>query len=734
MKSIHSIIAKSAALLSFTVIAADALGCGPFLEDVPTPDFIEPRWEFKIDDYRREENIARWQALTSSDIPAEDVYLVVYKAPLAEFLDSVKAPDTPGSNRFYSYLRNSHDSEVIDFLTLAKEIETYRFELVSPWYYPSSRQYKTEAEVLDAFTDRCLSYTGDRLRDRYGLQAIRSIFSTRQYERCIAAFDSIFADIPVDNLFRRMSLDYVMGCMSNLGREDEADDYFDQSGDVESIKNKESKLYNNNIDLTAYGWIHYIRRNINNLDSINLMNAAKMYSLQPDVTYKGDWLYFMSYLSGEKFGNYQQARKYADAALREEFFDVDLRDLAQAYRLKVSGFIDDRSTLLDDLRYLEAKIVSKTDDSHFWNRILQNAIYTSWVPTLWSKGQYADMALLCNYADNLEGVTCDIPWYYYPYDSSQIPFDKLPSQWTGIGRLAFERSQYNTLSFRLLESLKVNDIARIASNLRQSTPLYRHLKRYSGLSDDFLNELAGTLAIRNSDYPTAVRYLSLVSPEYLEKMKIFGHNYLARNPFYLGTTGRKGDGKANYCPAVRLPQFESLATVSPKIVDYTPDAKIRFARQMLRLERMMNTASSPDVRAMAKFLYAQGHRNSFFNCWALTQYWKGVCCEIFYPYMDYSYDLHDYIRPEGKCFNRLYDFDESYEPEYIRSLYTTRVYEIMNSSASDDVKAQIAYLDCNPGDVMRTYPETMMAQIIRTHCDGLKDWIRASSADDDYDE
>ena len=713
MKSTLFTNAALAVAISFAAHRAEA--CGPYYDDIPTPSFIEPLADYSVYDIRQIENLEQWRALTSTDIPLEDIKKVVYKAPLKVFLDSVKAPDTPASNRFYSYLRNTHDSEAVEFLTLAKELETYRKELQSPWYYPTSREYKTETDALNSFTDRCLAYSGTRFSDRYGLQAVRALFASRQYERCIALYDSIFADVPADNLFKRMSLDYVIGCKANLDDGNNYDDYFDMTGDVLSIRDKDGLIRSMGINGNAPGWIDYIRREFDSIDSLDLWNAAKHCATNDNVTNKGDWYYILAYLAGEKFGNTHDARRYVDAALREKFAFDDFRDQARAYRLKVSGHTADMSTLLDDLRWIETKITPDSKDMHFWSRILQNAVHTEWVPALWDQGRYADMALLCNYADNIEIVKDSTGYGFWPYNEI-IPFGTLPQAWKGKARTAFERHQFSNLSFRLLESLKSKDIARIKSELQQSTPLYRHLKRYSGLSTDFLNELAGTLALREGDYRMAVDYLSHVSKRYLEGMRVYDENYLSRNPFYLA------DDRVKYCDAAKSPIFRELALDSGRLPDSSPDNKLLFARRMIQLDNLARTSKSADVKAMAQFLYAKGHFNSFERSWALTQYWRGVYCGIYYPFILSDEDYRFFL-PAGRCFRSLYDYERSDYPDYVKSLYTMRLHDIMESDASDEVKAQIAYLSYNEDKVNRYYDYTRIGNIIRTHCDGLTDWI-----------
>ena len=52
---------------------------------------------------------------------------------------------------------------------------------------------------------------------------------------------------------------------------------------------------------------------------------------------------------------------------------------------------------------------------------------------------------------------------------------------------------------------------------------------------------------------------------------------------------------------------------------------------MLELQDQMKYGKTADIRGMARFKYAIGRRNSFEECWALTQYWRGEYIGLFEP-------------------------------------------------------------------------------------------------------
>ena len=147
----------------------------------------------------RKENCILWQKLTSADIPLDDIEKVVYKYTIAQMKAMLTVRD---SNAFASWIREHNDIEIYEFLMLAKKCEYSRGMINDPWYYPSKNDgtYMSLREIVDM----AKAYDGDRLNDRYALQAVRAMFSARQYQECIEYWNGIEGSLP-DGLIKEMT-------------------------------------------------------------------------------------------------------------------------------------------------------------------------------------------------------------------------------------------------------------------------------------------------------------------------------------------------------------------------------------------------------------------------------------------------------------------------------------------------------------------------------------------------
>ena len=83
------------------------------------------------------ENCREWQRITSADISEQDIYQVVYKMSLKE-LESLRGKWWVWSdNKFEKWIHK--DTEILDFLILAKNNEAIRSQIHSKWYYPTMK-------------------------------------------------------------------------------------------------------------------------------------------------------------------------------------------------------------------------------------------------------------------------------------------------------------------------------------------------------------------------------------------------------------------------------------------------------------------------------------------------------------------------------------------------------------------------------------------------------------------
>ena len=122
---------------------------------------------------------------------------------------------------------------------------------------------------------------------------------------------------------------------------------------------------------------------------------------------------------------------------------------------------------------------------------------------------------------------------------------------------------------------------------------------------------------------------------------------------------------------------------------------------MSTLERDIRTMEEPNRRAMMTLRYAIGMKNSFSYCWGLTQYYLGSC------YFGQS------------CYKRDWE-EESHTKAVMKR--ADELIDLACRTATDDVtRAEIQYALCNFNTVAEQYPNTSLAQRVRSGCDLLYD-------------
>lgn len=694
MKStICSILLQASSVFVFMSAGTfSSRACGPYTPLIPTPEFFQSSWTTGMTkkDFEKEENLCLWQRLTSAKIPLEDIEEAVYRDKASKLAAILNDSQQKTTNLFYLYLRRTNDKEIGDFLLHAKSLEERRAEFISPWYYPSSR-HTAETGDFQMLIDTFKSYQGERLRDRYALQIVRALFASRQYDKCVEYYDSAFVSFPDANLFKRMAMDYVAGCWSRLGDTDKANEYFARTGNLLSLKMDNPFEYMVNVNPDCPELFQYVQ------DCSD--DSAKMCALKPfvekiiqtaKVKYYGNWEFALAYIAGEHHKNYKEASLHIKKSLQLLFSSDELRDHAYAYKMKCDAALGDSKTLLSDLQWLEGKMDLSLEElklSWFqchWYRTLQHIVYMHWVPVLWKKKDYATAILLCGYVDN------------------KRPFN----MWHGF-------NAYSSLSFQLMGSLTSSQLIDVKRQIHTGDMLFRYLKKYARIDSDYWDELIGTLALREEDYATAMAYLASVSEEYQKTMHIY--NYLQRDPFFAypyrwyEKVQKYGDYKYIYaCEHVSI----------RKLLPDSRNAKLRFASQMYRYQMEMKSGKNAEERGLARLKYAIGRRNAFEECWALTQYWRGESVPtLFIPRLAWG-DI---------CLSDVYDFLFDYEKSIghlkVNEMYNKEIKAAMAMLQSDEAKAEAEYMFFNVKTIIKRYPNTSTAYLIRTSCDDWSSWL-----------
>ena len=680
----------SSIIILILVVSFHANACGPYVSYIPEPNFFTSNWDGLLCDFDKQENLRLWQKLTSKKIPLKDIEQVVYKDSKDRAEDILNGDrQVRAENLFYNYLRNTNDLELIDFLLTAKDLEERRAKINSPWYYPSSRNYDTETGDFQYTISVCNNYKGDRIKDRYALQAIRALFASRQYDKCIRYFKDAFQEFPDSNLFKRMAMSYVAGCWSQLGDVNRANEHFAISGDFYSIqsdnavafmaeRNPDSPELMSHIQTCAYDSATFCA----------IKPVAENLLQNKKAKYLGDWAFALAYMYGEFYSDYHKASQYIHKAFHHKFSSDDLYDHAYAYRIKIDAENGYYASLLADMKWFESKIDMLSSDAKEWNRMMQNIVYVSLVPMLWGKKDYATAILLCSYADNM--------FYsrqYWPRHSElKTIYDirKDEQYWNPI--------DYGSLSFRLMESLSSEQLITVKHKIESENALFTYLKKYARTDSDYFNELIGTLALREENYQRATTYLASVSGEYLRTMNIYKAGYFRRDPFYgyhLCGWSKNEYGK-----------WETKINAR-KYLKNSQITKYQFAKRMLSLQNQMKYGKTADERGIARLKYAIGRRNSFEECWALTQYWRGGC----FGWFSENYD------------NILYDYEEAIGSEKTEEIYKNEVKKALAMLQSNETKAEAEYILGNLITIIRYYGNTKTALHIKTSCDNWRSWL-----------
>ena len=644
-----------------------------------------------MSDYDREENLRLWQDLTSRRIPLRDIEQAVYRDSWNEVCDYTSEPSA-AKNMFYNFLSNTDDFELQNLLLLAKNLEARWRDTRSPWYYPRKRSDYSESGDYQDVISRCEAYDGQRLRDRYALQAVRAIFASRCYAECIEYCDSVFANFPDNNLMKRMAMRYAAGSWNRLGEKLKADTIFALTGDIWSISEVNPIEFMSRVNPNAPQLIEYIRSKAG--DSVAMRTVipiAQGMVKSKKIKNKGDWEFLLAFNKNEFERSPEQALNHINKAVKLEFSTSELKDLARAYKMKLEAYSGSIQPLLADIKWLERKCDVLNSDAQEWIRRAKNIMYQDWIPQLWKKQQFATAIMLAAYADNLKPAT---DWR---------------DSWHGESE---EFIDFGSLSFQMMGSLTSEQLALVWHDMQQSTSLFNYLRKSMFTDMNYFNELIGTLALREEKYERAIAYLSKVSEGYQRDMNIY--NYMARNPFVAYPSRWE-----KFSFSEEDEGWETESKVSGNNAVSPRNAKLDFARRMLVYRDEMNNGDTADKRGMARLMYAIGRRNSFEECWALTQYWRGSYVGLFVPELDYWAD--DGFFTGNYAF--LYDYERSIGHKDTEAIYDREIKAALAMLESDEARAKAEYILGNLATVVKRYGKTTTARFVKTSCDNWQSWL-----------
>lgn len=677
----------------FCVIVSYA--CGPFDALISNPfvfHFYQGDESPTIIEKQRDENVALWQKLTSERIQPTEIEDAIYNMDLMHLQEAFERRET--DNDFLAWIVKNNATEIKEFLLLAKELEELRFNRQSLWYYPADKNEKfdsrTEAEKFGSILERCRTHASGFLSDRYGLQYVRALMTLQRYDECFAFYDKTMSRLSNSNLFKNMAKGYVAGCLQRMGKIGEANKMFAELGDFNSIRNDKEPYFkilvkanpeSDVIKSRLNNWIGYGDRK-DNLIYIGIADAALS---SPAVVNRGDWLYLKAYIEEIYNRNHHKALGLVRHALKHNFSRADMRYDAELMELCLSA---EQGEICKDLRHYVENFQRESEPFYFYI-----------VPALLKQGRISEAIILTNYASSIEGT------HEYADDISLTNEShrhyKVPD------------NTYSNTGFQLMLSCSAQEIVNYKKFLASNSSLVREIIGQIRHDDDYLNEIIGTLYLREGNYNKAVEYLSQVSPGYQKNLNVYNCGYLNDNPWvncYMPVD------KWDY-PQKNVEAEESLtATFNPansSLLLSPDDAKLNFAKEMLRIQQLMRTGT-PDEKGMARIRFALARYNSFNDCWALTQYWNGDANQCnyrpFYWQWDGTYRELDYL----KELTGLIPTEKWLESEISKG---------MREICSPEVKAEAEFLRGNYHTIAKRYPSTKVGLYLASHCDSWNDWL-----------
>ena len=652
----------------------------------------------------RKENCILWQKLTSADIPLADIEKVVYKYTIAQMKTMLTVQD---SNAFASWIREHKEHEIYEFLMLAKKCEYSRGMINDPWYYPSKNDgtYMSLREIVD----KAKAYNGTRLKDRYALQAVRAMFSSRQYQECIDYWTGIEDSLP-DGLIKEMTRSYIVGALSRTGQTDYALKYFTDVNDLWSIIHclrREGKVIDNVGELEyialyapeseqvtellqdiitgfePWGGVKYsyrYRRTTTMVDVESRDKFDRLYQLSARMAKSKSssncaaWCYTAAFLA-DLDARPDEAWKYvqlAEECHASSFMTESIRVLKMYLDAKISIYDNSyESRLYKDLRWLESKIKGNITKEvkenvaesycyrsadynisfYYWNDMLRRILLSEICPRMLDRRMPVRALQLANMADN---------YLLNVVDSIE---DKALDQYRK--QCSYNHIDYCGDFFHMMSAaVSINElIAYVKRTSSSDTAIDKFLNSKGYINPDYFNDIIGTRYLTEMNYGRAVQYLSKVSSAYQSQLNT--EEYMHRDPFSL-----EGEHLAEH-----------------------KDYKLSFAQEMLRLEKAINSPTDNNTKAFDMIKYGIGIRNSFTNCWTLTGYKRE----------GWPSDLAPSLQP---VFSK------------VESIFSNALTIVDN----DELAAAAHVKLCQWKTASEKYPDTFAAKYTKMVCDGLCDY------------
>ncbi|MDO5395677.1 MAG: hypothetical protein Q4F07_06910 [Bacteroidales bacterium] len=425
---------------------------------------------------------------------------------------------------------------------------------------------------------------------------------------------------------------------------------------------------------------------------------------------KAMWQYALGYLYYLD-GNLREAQAYLKQAEHSDATPF-IRESIRAFRFLMDARNANNShayhsKLLRDLKWLDEHMKNDATLNHntnwqydnkmnwpvcYWQDMARRVLLGDVCPRMEKAGNTTLALQLANYATNrIFQISPLYEAYHYGwYDKDDpesytvvLPFEEYRETWSDRNYFDFQ-SQF----FEWIYGSKADEAAKYAERIvKPTSDLERFLNERSYVEADYINEIVGTLYLREMNYEKASEWLAKVSEDYQSRTNIAKEGYFNLDPFRY--------------------QYNQEQLISD-----SSDYKLRFAQEMVRLENLINSDAEVNRKADAKIRYAIGLRNSFVICWYLTQYGYNLGYES--DYKNNYWPSYSSIDRKGFKGN---DFAQNAYKK-VDALMEEAIEEF-----TDPEKAAQAQLEMmNYATLMVQYPTTKAAEYIRTRCDNYYDY------------
>lgn len=166
-----------------------------------------------------------WSRYAGASISPEEVEALSRLRP--EEMDTTR-------NAIVVAARRQGDREMLDYLRLLVEYCTAT-PSYNEWDYPSREDLERYVDAQREVYNRSAACRTDRLRDRYTLLSIRSLFRQGRYDECIRLWQNAGAALPA-GVFRDMAEGFYAGALFRSDRREDACVIYARLGDVRSAR------------------------------------------------------------------------------------------------------------------------------------------------------------------------------------------------------------------------------------------------------------------------------------------------------------------------------------------------------------------------------------------------------------------------------------------------------------------------------------------------------------------